>query len=173
MVVYSITNTINGKMYIGQTVQEVSRRFHRHRTGPYAIGNAIRKYGEENFKIDILFNSYDVDMLNEAEKELIASYDTMYPNGYNLMEGGQIRMSPESIEKMRQSKLGHVQPKSVVEARVSKRRRKIICKEDQICFKSIKDAADFYNGDPSHLTKLLKGKCNSFKGRTFAYLKEK
>jgi hypothetical protein len=170
LVIYCITNTLNGKKYIGQTVQDVSRRVHRHKTGPYAIGNAYRKYGEENFKVEILFNSFDVEYLNNAEKSLIKVYNTIYPNGYNLMEGGQIRLSKESIEKMRQSKLGKKENPKNTENRMRKIRKPVICIEDQICFRSVKEAAGFYKGDTSHLSKLLKGKCKTFKGKTFSYI---
>lgn len=173
MVIYCITNTLNGKKYIGQTIQNVSRRIDRHKIGPFAIGNAYRKYGEENFKVEILFNSFDTEYLNKAEKQLIKSYNTMYPNGYNLMEGGQIRLTKKSIEKIRLSRLGKKEKPEHTENRMRKIRKPVLCIEDQICFRSVKDAANFYKGDNAHLSKLLKGKCKSFKGKTFSYIKEK
>ena len=52
--IYIIRNTINNKVYIGQTIHSVKLRFSKHLTsarkgGDYVIGKAIRKYGEENF----------------------------------------------------------------------------------------------------------------------------
>lgn len=44
MVVYSITNLLNGKKYIGQTIQEVSVRWSRHKTYPNIIRKAIYCY---------------------------------------------------------------------------------------------------------------------------------
>jgi len=167
-----MTNKINGKTYIGQTIQSVSRRIHRHSTGPYAIGNAIRKYGIDNFKVEVLFNSFDVEMLNEAEKQLIKNHNTMYPNGYNLMEGGQIRMSQESIEKMRKSKTGSKQSKETIEKRMTNIRKSVICNETGEVFKSIVEAGRNYSISPSHISAQCRGKYKGkLKMKTFNYYK--
>ena len=50
MIIYKITNSINGKIYIGQTRQALKERFRQHckaKTG--AISFSIKKYGKENF----------------------------------------------------------------------------------------------------------------------------
>ena len=58
--IYKITNLINGKIYIGQTRFNVQRRFHQHlyeaKKGElnFPLYSAIRKYGEENFKIECI-----------------------------------------------------------------------------------------------------------------------
>jgi hypothetical protein len=173
MVIYKITNIINGKSYIGQTIQDVNVRWNRHKSSPYAIGNAIRKYGEENFKIDIMFNSFDIKYLNNAEKELIKVYNTLYPNGYNLMEGGQIRMTKTSIEKMRKSKLGKKEDPKNTEKRMKKIRKKIYCFETDTVYKSIKEAAkELGIGSPSNLAKYTRqGKPT--KGFHFKFIEDK
>ena len=58
MVIYKFENKINGKVYIGQTIQKLSKRISSHK---YPSGNkylpidsAIRKYGIENFSITII-----------------------------------------------------------------------------------------------------------------------
>ena len=55
MVIYKFENKINGKVYIGQTIQKLSKRISSHK---YPSGNknlpidaAIKKYGIENFSI--------------------------------------------------------------------------------------------------------------------------
>lgn len=40
---------VNGRRYVGQTVQPLKRRFNENVKGNYPIGRAIRKYGKENF----------------------------------------------------------------------------------------------------------------------------
>ena len=56
--IYKITNLINGKIYIGQTITSISQRMNRHytnaKTNNHATGidGAIKKYGRENFKVE-------------------------------------------------------------------------------------------------------------------------
>ena len=89
MIIYKITNKINGKAYIGQTVQPFKRRLSQHRENRKSlIGRAIHKYGWENFTVEILERCTSREELNEREKYYIAFYNTVCPNGYNLTEGG-------------------------------------------------------------------------------------
>ena len=54
-VVYYIVNTINGKMYVGQTIYSLKKRFYEHEhCKKYPIGKAIRKYGKENFRYGVI-----------------------------------------------------------------------------------------------------------------------
>lgn len=90
--IYAIKNTINSKIYIGQT-SNLSRRWSAHkckaRTGKdnYPLYNAIRKYGIENFTLEIL-ESCNKDIVNDREKYFIALFDAVN-NGYNISIGGQ------------------------------------------------------------------------------------
>ena len=49
MVVYKITNLVDGKCYVGKTKREIEQRFKEHQNANSCIGEAIRKYGAENF----------------------------------------------------------------------------------------------------------------------------
>lgn len=51
-----------------------------------ALGWAIKKYGQENFQIDVLEWT---ENYNQRERELIEQYNTRSPNGYNIAEGGE------------------------------------------------------------------------------------
>ena len=53
-VVYLIWNTVNGKRYVGQTVQPLKTRFNQHSHTETVIGKAIRKYGKENFRYGVI-----------------------------------------------------------------------------------------------------------------------
>ena len=56
-VIYLITNLLNGKQYIGQTRRPVLRRFKEHcslKEKGTVLNNAIKKYGIDNFKIEIV-----------------------------------------------------------------------------------------------------------------------
>ena len=87
---YKITNIVNNKIYIGQTVHPEKRWWehcNRAKThyDEYPIHLAIAKYGEENFKFEVLEWSEDYD---NREKELIKEFNSISPNGYNIIEGG-------------------------------------------------------------------------------------
>ena len=88
--IYKITNLINGKPYVGQTTRSIEVRFREHANCKTSfIGKAIRKYGYENFKIEILEECDTLEQLNEREKFFIAAFNSMSPNGYNLTGGGE------------------------------------------------------------------------------------
>ena len=168
--IYAIKNLENGKMYIGQTVQRIEARLSRHRNGPFAIGNAIRKYGEEKFVYGIIEECICPVVLNHLEKKYIKEFNSMAPNGYNLMEGGQIRMTKKSIEKMRQSKIGVKQTKGHVENRMNRIRKKIYCYETNKIYASIKEAAEELGiGSASNLASYCR-KGKPMKGYNFKFI---
>ncbi|MBQ6006761.1 MAG: GIY-YIG nuclease family protein [Selenomonadaceae bacterium] len=89
-VIYLIINGVNDKEYVGQTTKNVKARFKQHaRRKNSLIGNAIRAYGEDMFVIAILKVCYSKEELDFWEKHFIKSRNTMYPNGYNLTDGGE------------------------------------------------------------------------------------
>jgi group I intron endonuclease len=87
-IIYKITNKVNNKVYIGQTryTLEFRWRQHQHKKDNTYFHNAIRKYGVDNFSIEIL-EECDVKDLNSREMFYIAKYDS-FKNGYNLTIGG-------------------------------------------------------------------------------------
>ena len=108
--IYLITNTVNGKMYVGQS-NGIKRRFNRHKRAAvtkhhreaFYLHNSIAKHGQENFKFEVLLYSKDRDYLNLMEQRCIDSYNTLSPNGYNLDTGGGVSrtVSEATKEKMR------------------------------------------------------------------------
>lgn len=94
--IYKITNKVNGKIYVGQTTKSLEERFQKHCWGTtesdkyhlnMAIKKAIRKYGKENFTIELI-EEVEVDKLDEREVYWISTYDS-YNQGYNCTLGGQ------------------------------------------------------------------------------------
>jgi len=69
--IYKITNTLNQKVYIGQTKRKVGIRFKEHmahsKEKSTYLAHAINKYGVLNFKVEVL-EECDDDVLNEKEK---------------------------------------------------------------------------------------------------------
>ena len=90
--IYIIRNTINNKVYIGQTRTSIEQRWSEHlrhaRYGKQIINRAMRKHGTSNFYIETL-EICDVSLLNEREIYYIDLYDATNKNkGYNVSIGG-------------------------------------------------------------------------------------
>ena len=92
--IYKIENQINHKVYIGQTIKSLNKRFSQHKnnyTKPYFsqihLYRAFKKYGIENFSFEKIERVNDED-LDEREKYWIAYYNS-YENGYNSTLGGR------------------------------------------------------------------------------------
>ena len=107
--IYKIRNIINNKVYIGQS-KDIETRWINHKSSNdnYPIHRAIRKYGKENFVLEILCEC-DPSDLNKYEQMYIKKYDCIAPNGYNLTSGGGqcSYYSEESKMKMSKSAMGH------------------------------------------------------------------
>lgn len=92
--IYLITNDVNSKVYVGQTIQTLKKRFNGHccysksdRSSNMYIKRAIHKYGRDKFHITLI-EECPIDLLNEREKYWISFYNS-YNKGYNLTKGGQ------------------------------------------------------------------------------------
>jgi group I intron endonuclease len=91
MIIYRITNRVNGKSYIGKTVDNTPKHrwnVHRNPNTISPIASAIQLYGEENFTVQIIAMATGIDQLNAQERSLIAHYNTFTPFGYNAAPGG-------------------------------------------------------------------------------------
>jgi group I intron endonuclease len=105
--IYLVTNTVNGKRYVGQTRQkDIERRWQQHRRisksnlGPH-LYNAYLLHGIHAFKFQIICICFDEDC-DKFESEYIARYNTLSPNGYNIKSGGNSSSpSQETREKIR------------------------------------------------------------------------
>lgn len=83
--IYIWTNNINGKKYVGQSL-DCEHRCYVHFKSKYPIGAALRKYGKDNFMLEII--SCPAEHLDMWERFYIHFYDTFSKNGYNLTSGG-------------------------------------------------------------------------------------
>lgn len=95
--IYKITNKINKKCYIGQSIDIEKRwkahitRSAKHNTEKYSekIYQAIRKYGISNFIFEVI-EECSIDELDEKELKWIKYYDS-YNNGYNMILKGNVQ----------------------------------------------------------------------------------
>lgn len=115
--IYKITNHINGKIYVGQTTKSLKERFQKHCWGTtekdsyhlnMAIKKAIKKYGKENFTIELI-EEVEATKLDEREVYWISFYDS-YNKGYNCTKGGQNGAT-------RPTKLSWTEENEVIEAK--------------------------------------------------------
>ena len=110
--IYCVTNTANGKQYVGQTRFTLATRWRHHlraaRDGStFAIHCAIRKYGPELFKIEQIDIADSLEELNRKEEQYIAKLRTIVPSGYNLTGGGEGReVSEETRKKLSEAAAG-------------------------------------------------------------------
>lgn len=88
--IYRITNQVNKKQYVGQTI-DLDSRWHHHRTKKNSncryLKYAFAKYGMDNFVFELICICFDDDM-NAYEEQYIEMCKTLVPNGYNLRKGG-------------------------------------------------------------------------------------
>ena len=93
--IYKIQNKINNKIYIGQTIKPVEKRFNQHINifnkayfSQLALYKAFNKYGLENFTFEEI-EEVENSELDVREKYWINYYDS-YNNGYNSTLGGKL-----------------------------------------------------------------------------------
>lgn len=89
--IYKVTNIINNKIYIGQTIQSLKERKRQHykfakSKKNYKFSNALNKYDANNFIWEILEDNISVDKLNDREVYYIELHDC-FNKGYNSTPG--------------------------------------------------------------------------------------
>ena len=101
--VYVITNSKNGKKYVGVTTRGYPNRFANHlwhsrkNSGNCsALYSAIRKHGADCFSVELVEQCSSFEEMNSRERYWIKSFNTMSPSGYNLTDGGDAGVFVES-----------------------------------------------------------------------------
>lgn len=117
MQIYKITNLVNGKIYIGQTINSLQSRLKAHcykNSDCPKLSNAIQKYGKENFIIEQIAVTFTGTMeeLNALETMWILLLEARGPNGYNISPGGSGtgKKTPEQRKQMSIARLGKKMP---------------------------------------------------------------
>lgn len=108
--IYTITNLVNGKVYVGQTRQGLLQRQREHicrfnlGERDHKLYRAMKKHGIENFKFEVLFHCFDAKYLDEMELLFVKQFNS-FNRGYNMTCGGD-GVSEETIAKLRAVNLG-------------------------------------------------------------------
>lgn len=94
--IYTITNNITKKVYVGQTIKP-KERWLKHKNEAKHIDslaykshlyNSMNAYGIDNFSFEII-DECDCEILDERERYWIQELHTLEPNGYNISNGGR------------------------------------------------------------------------------------
>jgi group I intron endonuclease len=101
--IYRITNTVNGKCYVGQTIRKLQARWKHHcydanKYNTTRFHHAIRKYGPDTFTVELLEET-TAEQLNDRERYWIAELQP----AYNMTEGGQDNSRPDDEVRAKMS----------------------------------------------------------------------
>ncbi len=145
--IYGIRNMVNGKWYIGQSVNIDDRRRHHFRSLQdgkhynWHLQKAFTQYGKNNFEFHVLEETKE-EMLDIRERAWIAYYkSTDKKFGYNMEDGGSFQKhhsketclrlsklhkgthpSKETLRKLSESHMGIPQSNETIKKRVEGRR---------------------------------------------------
>ena len=117
--IYKITNISNGKIYVGQAVSHIlnhkryrpyghegrfrchiSEAFSTKKNQSHYLNNAIRKYGVTDFMVELI-ECCELEKADEREIHYIKELNSLFPNGYNLKNGGSVfTHSDESKQRL-------------------------------------------------------------------------
>ena len=115
--IYKITNISNGKIYVGQAVSHIlnhkryrpyghegrfrchiSEAFSTKKNQSHYLNNAIRKYGVTDFTVELI-ECCEIENSDERETHYIKELNSLYPNGYNLKNGGVVFTHTDESKK--------------------------------------------------------------------------
>jgi len=115
--IYKIVNLSSNKIYVGQAVSHIlnhkkyrpygregrfrchiSEAFSTKKNQSHYLNNAIRKYGVENFVVELI-EYCEINDADKRETHYIKEFNSLYPNGYNLKIGGNVFTHSDESKK--------------------------------------------------------------------------
>jgi len=151
--IYCIKNKINGKCYVGQTVNTFNDRY-LYGKWPYYSNNRIlksahAKYGIDAFEVLILEKDIsNISELNKLETEWCKKLNSMIPNGYNIRGTGDNRKVHEESKALTS--------------------KPVICSNGEI-YKSCKEASKALGIKVGHISECANNKRRVTNGYTFSF----
>jgi hypothetical protein len=186
--IYKIKNKNDNKIYIGQTTQDLERRWKGHRKNSSNcryLKSAFKKYGVENFDFQLVCITFD-NQLDDMEIKYIEQYNCLVPNGYNIRLGGNSGKHHEDTKRKigetlkTKHKNGLIPSKRTLESinkqiitQRNKRNRKIIQFDLQgnrlNSFDTCKEAAEYIGVAESSINRCCTGVTKTSKGYIWKY----
>ena len=109
--IYLVTDTTNGMKYTGKHHYHIEGQLDPNYHGSGVIIKNIYRKRPETLKEEYIKTCYSEEEMCSDEQYYINFYDTLWPNGYNLTEGGDgVLPSEESRRKMSESHKGKAPP---------------------------------------------------------------
>jgi group I intron endonuclease len=115
--IYKITNLTTGKVYVGQAVSHIlnhkryrpyghegrfrchiSEAFSTKKNQSHYLNNSIRKYGVNDFIVELI-ECCKTNEADDREIHYIKEFDSLFPNGYNLKNGGLVFTHTDESKK--------------------------------------------------------------------------
>lgn len=160
-IIYKITNKINGKIYIGQTIKLLRVRWSSHCNSSSccrALYIDIKRYGKENFVIEEVIKCDSLEKMNKLEIFYIKDLNTLYPFGYNLTSGGKNYSASEESRLKRANTWADKseEEKSIIKDKISKSEKgKIVTADTKFRIsvatkKALSDPKVLFNLSESH-----------------------
>ena len=115
--IYKIINNTSGKIYVGQSVSHIlnhkkyrpyghegrfrchiSEAFSTKKNQSHYLNNAIRKYGVSDFVVELI-ECCEIENADTREIHYIKEFNSLFPNGYNLKNGGNVFTHSDESKK--------------------------------------------------------------------------
>lgn len=175
--VYQHKNKINGKVYIGITMQEPEKRWGvngcNYKSSPHFY-SAIQKYGWDNFEHNILFTNLTKEEACLKEQELIKQFNSMDRNfGYNSTSSGETCVvNEETRQKISQALMGNKngfgypcsEEKRQKLSQNYPNKKKVYCEELNTIFDSVQQCGRELGISATSISKLCRGRGKTLKG---------
>lgn len=173
--IYSITCTVNGKQYVGQSI-DIDRRKnqHRHSEQNPRLRADIEKYGWDAFKFEILEECLKKELTAKELHylELLKPAYNIRINGHTLSEEGLLRLIKSKRGKKFTSEHCANISKSKRGQKIFAIRKPILCVETGKIFQGIVEAAESCNAKRSNISKVLNGLRDTAGGYSWRYCDE-
>lgn len=176
MYIYKITNVINNKVYIGQTV-DFTRRVAQHKLWArkmykeYSLYVDMDSYGIHNFTFDIVQECDDLDA-NAVEKSLIQELKSYEPEiGYNENIGDiGHKFKPHTLKKMSETQVGDKNHMYNMRGNKNSRSKSVVCTTTGEHFESVMLASEYYSIPFSCIARVCRGERKTTGGLAFEYI---